>query len=294
MFDKCDDCGNETITKDDHKGIMVCTHCGLIQEYIIDMTAEWKNFPDEKNIARAEISDSRVIKTLIPYSFKDATGVPIPAKRQRLINRIRKQHDRQYTYKGYNKDVMKILIEIDKISANKSLPKFIREYSKNIYLEAHNGGIAKGKQKNVLIPACIYLACRMKQFSRSIDDILEDLGVSKKKMKKMYRLLIRSLNYQPKPRKYDDFIVRVTNELSLPTKIASDAISIFRASYKRYSLSGKNPACVAAGAIFTACVINGHRRSQEDIATALGVTSASLRIYHRKFTEFVIESKVDT
>lgn len=99
---RCPECSSEHISKDYHRGELLCENCGLVldDEYIDD-GPEWRAFDSKQKEKRARtgapmnyLSHDKGLSTSISWKNKDAYGRTIPHKNRGQIYRVRKWHRR--------------------------------------------------------------------------------------------------------------------------------------------------------------------------------------------------------
>ena len=66
-------------------------------------------------------------------------------------------------------------------------------------------------------------------------------------------------------------------EDNIDEKTQQTAIDILHKAEEKKAIAGKDPMGIAAAAIYIACVIEGEKKTQKDIAEAAGVTEVTVR-----------------
>ncbi len=72
-------------------------------------------------------------------------------------------------------------------------------------------------------------------------------------------------------------IPKIGSKIGVDERTQQTAIELLHKAEERKVIAGKDPTGLAAAAIYIACVINGERKTQKDIAEAAGVTEVTVR-----------------
>ena len=82
----------------------------------------------------------------------------------------------------------------------------------------------------------------------------------------------------------EDYIPRFASMLGLSDKVQARATRLLKQAMKNEATAGKGPTGVAAAALYIAAVLEGEKRTQREIADAIGVTEVTIR---NRFKELV-------
>ena len=85
------------------------------------------------------------------------------------------------------------------------------------------------------------------------------------------------MNYKIPATKPTDFIVRLGTELALSSLSQRLAVEIIEEALKKKLTNGKDPSGLAAAALYFACIKNGERRNQLEVAKIAHVTEVTIR-----------------
>lgn len=117
------------------------------------------------------------------------------------------------------------------------------------------------------------------EIPRTLRDITAASNVKRRYLAKAYRLLVREFEYKIPVTDPMKCIVKVANNTNLSEKTKRQALSIMKEiAKKEVSLSiGKDPMSLAATLLYLSSLHTDEKIKQEDIASAAGVTGATLR-----------------
>jgi transcription initiation factor TFIIB len=72
-------------------------------------------------------------------------------------------------------------------------------------------------------------------------------------------------------------VPKIASKLGLNEKTQQTSIELLHRAEQKKAIAGKDPMGLAAAAIYIACVIDGERKTQKEIAEAAGVTEVTVR-----------------
>ena len=151
-----------------------------------------------------------------------------------------------------------------------------------LYKKAFKRKLLRGRSINGMVAACLYYACREKKIPRTLQEILDQTSVSAKNVRRCYRTIIRELNLKAPSTDPVALIPRFIAELGLNAEAEKKTINILRMFITQYSISGKDPKGLCAGALYLISKAQNHRVSQKEIARLVGVTEVTLRSRYKE------------
>ena len=213
----------------------------------------------------------------ISNSNMDAKGVLISSdqinkvKRMRHLNRIsssNRSHDRNL------KNAFAILNSIkDKLSINDTLI----EKSAYIYRKALDKRIIKGRSICAMMVASIYAACRELNVPRTLDEIAQTANTDAIFAAKCYRLLVRNLKLRLPAVDSNVYLTKIANRDHVSQKSYRRAIQMLSIIKDNPVSYGKDPNALAVATLYAACLKEGEKVSQLQIAMAGNTSIVTLR-----------------
>ncbi|MEM3948560.1 MAG: transcription initiation factor IIB, partial [Zestosphaera sp.] len=153
------------------------------------------------------------------------------------------------------------------------------------YRKAVERGIVRGRAVEAVVAACLYIACRLYKLPRSLDDIAEYTKTQKKEIARCFRLLVRELNIRIPVSGASDYVPQMISALGLGGRVEAKAREILEQAKSTGITAGKDPAGVAAAAVYIAARLCGIKKTQKDIAQVAGVTEVTVRNRYREITQ---------
>jgi transcription initiation factor TFIIB len=286
---KCPECGSTYFTEDKTRGEIVCAKCGLIKEdTMIDTSPEWRAF-DEEQISRRTRAGAPLTFTKHDKGLTTEIGrgrgelfKVTPSKRAQYY-RLTKWQKRLVESKDRNLSFA--LSELQRLVSFLGLPKSVHEEVAKKYEQAVDRGLVRGRSMESVIAALLYTVCREMGTPRTLEEIAEASGVERREIGRTYRYIARELTMRILPAMPQDYVPRFASMLGLSDKVQARAIRLLELAKKYEATSGKGPTGVASAALYIAAVLEGEKRTQREIADAIGVTEVTIRNRFKELCE---------
>jgi hypothetical protein len=177
-------------------------------------------------------------------------------------------------------------VELERLRSVMGIPRPCIEQALEIYKEALRREVSISVE--AMVAAALYMACRMMKMPRPLDEFAQYTKASKKKVARYYRLLLQELNVKVPTSDPVLYISRVAEQLKLSGEVVKTAVEILQKARRAGITAGKDPAGLAAAAVYTASLMHGYRRAQKDFAVAAGVAEVTVR---KRYDELIKATK---
>ncbi|KAG0151321.1 hypothetical protein CROQUDRAFT_712836 [Cronartium quercuum f. sp. fusiforme G11] len=185
----CPDCKSSRLVEHERDGDMVCGDCGrVLADRMPTLEAEWRTFQGDAGVqadpsrvggGADQVTGLTEFTTLIGQGDKQLTG---PLRRAaKLANQAE-----EVTQTGF------VGIQ-DKCSAA-NLSNRVVEAAKKIYNQVQKKKILKGKPTDRIEAACIFLACKQQDASRSLKEVSAFTRVPPKYIAQCYTIISRAVS----------------------------------------------------------------------------------------------------
>ena len=286
---KCPECKSPNLRYDPSRGEMVCSKCGLVLDSsMIDTTQEWRAFDDSQR--------SRRVRTGAPLTVtKHDQGITteigkgrgelfkVAPKKRAQYYRLSKWHKR--LIKSKDRNLSFAFSELQRLISYLALSQAVHERVAKLYEKAVEKGLVRGRSTESIIAALLYTTCREEGAPRTLDEISKASGIAKRDIGKTYRYIARKLDIRILPAKPQDYIPRFGSLLGLDERIQVKAVKILDKATKYDVTSGKGPIGVAAAALYISAVLAGKKKTQREVADAIGVTEVTIRNRYKEVVE---------
>ena len=282
----CPECGGTDVVRDNEKGEIICTTCGLVlSDHRIDTGPEWRAFTSDERDERARTGapasfalHDKGLSTMIDWRDRDSKGAAFSAKQRAQIYRLRKWQIRTRVHSSLDRNLAQAMTEIDRLSSQLGLSQGLREHAARMYRKLIAGRLWRSRSIDATAAAAVYAACRHRGSPRSIEEIAEHSRESKKKISAHYRMLVTKLKIRMPISSPENYVPRFISDLGLPSEVQKTTMEILKAARKvRGLVTGRDPRGLAAAAIYIASIISDCRVTQRDISRVSGVTEVTIR-----------------
>jgi len=288
----CPQCGSDKLIYDPVRGEVICAVCGyVVSEREIDKGPEWRAFDGEEREKRSRAGapitryTPDALATDIDWRSKDAAGRELGLRKKVEMFRLRRWHMRAHAQSSMERNLVQAQQELDRLGAQLGLPKRVLDRAQEIYRRALETGLVRGRSIESVVAAAIYAACRELRIPRTLDEISKYTRAGRKDVARCYRLMLRETSIRvPLPNPID-FAPRIGSVLKLSAASVRDAIEILKQAQQIGITAGKDPAGLAAAAIYIAALRRGEVRTQKEVARAAQVTEVTVRNRYKELAK---------
>ena len=281
-----------TIT-DFETGEVICQNCGtVLQDKISQDRIDGDIFTNNIHTSHAgNRSTLRIhdmgLATIIGTLNHDSTGKSIDYKIKKSMKRMRFWDARSKTKNSSERNLRTALFEMEKLKEKLFLSDAIMERSAFLYRKASKAQLIRGRSVNGIVGACVYVACREMDVTRTILDISKNLQESRSSIARNYRMLFQHLRLTVSIQDPIKCIVKIANNLEIPENTKRAAIHIFDDLKERKLITGKKPDAVAASVIYMASIKTGITLSKQKISKVSGITGVTIRNHCDEYRKYV-------
>ncbi len=275
-------CKNYTLVTDSCTGEIACSSCGSVfSERITDSGEETAlHSRDHHNGSVGQKISLKMIdmglSTIIESKDMDSTGRILSAENRRMFYRLR-MWDRNSRSDNSVKAFQKAFILLDGISSKLALPESVAEHTAYLFRKVAARGILTGRSTSGMLCATAYIACRITNTPRTLQDVAEAGNIKKKNLQRAYRFLSRELQLSPESYDPIEFVTRIANAADISERTERLAFKILNAAAKIGISTSKNPMAMAAAAVNLAANINHEKASLVKISEASGISTVTIR-----------------
>jgi transcription initiation factor TFIIB len=203
----------------------------------------------------------------------DGSGVSVDkAKLYRLKRWQDKSSENKYSYNfGFARDL------ISKYCGALGVPKEVYGESVSVYEASAEQGLLRGRSVEVLVACSIYVACRIVRVAYTVDEVAICVGVGKKELSKLYRVVRNELGLKLDLVRPVDYVSRYKSVLMLSDDVEVRVNEILALAEDNGLSNGRSPLGLVGGAVYLACVECGDKRSQRDVGDVIGVSEVTIR-----------------
>ncbi len=289
----CPECGSDNLVEDYDQGEIICHTCGLvISENIMSTAPEWRAFTKEERDERGRTGiplsfsmHDKGLSTVIERVGKDAYGRAIPADRRLEMLRLRKWHIRSRVHSSVDRNLTQAMAELDRLSDRLHIPSSTKERAAVIYRKALDTGLVRGRSIAAITAASLYAACRASETPRTLKEVSEASGLKRKDVARCYRLLLKDLNLKMPVEDPLKCVSKIGSKVNASPRTQMKALEILRQAKRAGIVAGKDPMGLTAAALYVACLFEGEKKTQKEIAEIANVTEVTVRNRYKNLKE---------
>ena len=282
---QCPECGSGQMVDDYDQGEVICQACGLVlSEHTISKGPEWRAFTKEEKDSRARVGmptsysiHDKGLSTVIDRANRDAYGRQLPLSTRLQMLRLRKWQTRTRVHSSADRNLAQAMAELDRLTDILHIPATIKERAAIVYRKALDTGLVRGRSISAIAAASLYAACRASQTPRTLKEVSAASRIRKKDVARCYRLLVRELNMRMPVEDPIRCVSKIATKVEMAMQTQRRAIKILNEAKVQGISAGKDPMALAAAALYVACVLEGEKKTQKEIAEAANVTEVTVR-----------------
>lgn len=290
---QCPECGSSHLVEDYDQGEVICQACGLVlSEHAINKGPEWRAFTKEERDSRQRVGmptsysiHDKGLSTVIDRVDRDAYGrqLSLPARLEML--RLRKWQTRTRVQSSADRNLAQAMSELDRLTDNLHIPPLVKERAAIVYRKALDSGLVRGRSIAAIAAASLYAACRASETPRTLKEVAAASRIRKKDVARCYRLLLRELEMKMPVEDPARRVSKIASRVDVAMQTQRRAIKILSEAKKRGISAGKDPTALAAAALYVACVLEGEKKTQKEIAEVANVTEVTVRNRYKGLKE---------
>lgn len=194
-----------------------------------------------------------------------------------LIQRLRTWDYRIQTGTSTQRSLVQALMELARVKDKLGLSDAVIEKTAYIYRKAQGKQLVRGRTISSILAACIYIACREMEVSRTLRDISEATNIKRNSISACFRIMVNELDMKIPMADPMKCIVKIANQLDMGEKSRRIAFNMMNNITSKEKSAGKVPMGLAATVLYLACQRSGENITQREIAEAAGVTEVTIR-----------------
>lgn len=173
--------------------------------------------------------------------------------------------------------------ELERITEQIGLPDDVRESTVDIYCDAFRAEITDGRKTACIVAACLRLASRRVSTPIPKSRLTALSDVDEKKVHRSDLALCDELDIEPRLPAPKEYLPFLQTQLELEDEVWEAAEHILTTVESDQSLVGKDPAGIAAGAVY----LSQDEYTQWDVAKAVGLATETVRQRIKQLREMV-------
>ena len=284
---------NDPLITDLENGEIIIKNSGIVIKDKISINTQSGNLFANNEYASHRGNTSSLkfhdmgLSSIIGKFNHDFAGKSIKNQMKYDMKRMRMWDARSRVQKTSDLNLRTALMEMDKLKGKLNLSDAILERSSYLYRKAVLHQLIRGRKIKGIVGACMYLACREMDISRSITEFSKSLQENRSSISRNIRLLIINLRLTVSIQDPANDIIKISNNLEIPEitkRVALDLLDIIK---EQNLIAGKKPSAIAAALIYIACIKTEVELSQLKIASTAEISGPTIRNRFKEFKNYV-------
>ena len=274
-------CCEKTDNYQSFNGQIKCKVCSNIISNIID-NPEWRYYGNKDSKMGDPTRCGMPVNNLLPES---SVGSTVSFKgNNKTMSQIRKYQ--QWNGMPYKeRSLYKVFLKIQGICERNHISSKIISESKSLYSIISETKISRGSNREGIIAACVYFACKQCNVPRSSTEISEIFDLNKttmtKGIKKCQEIIFMNKNNKDRLSKSDsikpsDFIERFCNKLDIDENNTSSILKICNIAIENDIISENTPPSIASGCIYYYIKKKNINKSKKDLSEVCLISEVTI------------------
>jgi transcription initiation factor TFIIIB Brf1 subunit/transcription initiation factor TFIIB len=162
-----------------------------------------------------------------------------------------------------------------------SLSLFVQNRAIEVFTQTILGRVVTSKSKEPIAAACVYLACRMENYPRTLDEVSFATGLDVRVISKMQQAIARKLQLSIGRLRPHHLVNRFAAKLKCPHTLGALSQEICLNITRLELLETHAPQLVAAGSIVLAALVENHPLDVSALSAVAVVTVSSMKLMYR-------------
>ncbi|KIW23981.1 uncharacterized protein PV07_09721 [Cladophialophora immunda] len=301
----CPDCKQIPPDLIEENADTICANCGMVlAERLVSYESEWRTFNSDEGKGedpnRVGEADNELFLTNNAGTMIGGGGPNVSKETRKL----KKAQAMQQENKA-DKALQTAYAQIEAWGEKAKLTATIKTTAKMYFKRVYEANALRGKQTEVILAGCLFIACRQHQAPRSFSEIFGLTSVPKKEIGRAYKNLEKFLtkssneNIQAieesggianrnllgfkstQSTKAADLCDRYCNMVGLPFRVSTIARELAQKIPTVEGLAGRSPLSNAAACTYFASHLLGFGKSTKQISEVAGVSDATIKHAYR-------------
>ena len=287
----CNNCKTLTLMYQD--GNHCCVTCGEIQKKRLSHEAEYRFYGDCDNKSTNPERVGLPTNYMLPESSLGSLIKQRPNDNSSIKRMVQYNTWHQMPYK--ERSLYKICCKIATCCKIHGLPTIIIERAKEFYNIIREVNISRGDNRDGIIAACVYFACKDEKVPRSSKEIADMFSISVTSMTKGCKRFMEIINLNKIVNNKNinlassgstDFVHRFCSKLNMNKDLTNVCLNICTKA-EEYSLVSENtPPSIAAGTIYLVSMIYGLNLNKKTISQSCKISEVTICKCYKRLKKY--------
>lgn len=297
----CPDCKQVPPDLIEENADTICGNCGMVlAERLVSYESEWRTFNSDEGKGddpnRVGEADNELLLTNNAGTMIGGGGPNVSKETRKLKKAQALQQDNKA-----DKALQSAYAQIETWGEKAKFTSSIKTAAKMYFKRVYEANALRGKQTDVILAGCLFIACRQMKLPRSFNEIFGLTAVPKKEIGRAYKTLEKFLTQSSQDNiqavegsggianrdlleyrgtqstKPEDLCGRYCNMVGLNFRVQTIAEGLAKKIPTIEGLAGRSPLSNAAACTFFASHLIGFGKSSKQISDVAGVSDATIK-----------------
>jgi transcription initiation factor TFIIB len=266
----CPYCSSEDVILEN--GSYTCQSCNAMICQFIDVSAEWRNFGDDKGADTSRCG--MPVNDLLPTS---SMGSMIGYAKKDNANNRKIRMCQLWASMPYVERKLYNSFEVLNVNATTyGIPKMIVDDAKTLYKQFSEIKTGRGHNKNSLIASSLYFACKRNNVPRSAKEVAKVFNIKPTFITNGCKLFQESMGIIAKSSSGADYIARFCSPFNLDQQFQDICKDVVQCVEMMDIASDNTPPSLAVGVICFCCDILKHGIDKKRIAQTCDISQITI------------------
>jgi transcription initiation factor TFIIB len=157
-----------------------------------------------------------------------------------------------------------------------SFSEALIEIAFNRYIKILRDNLIKGRSIKGFIAAALYSACRELNVPRTLNEIADNVNVSRILARKCYNILVEQLNLSRPTIESNVYLTRAANNAGISKKTLLKAIDIWSKIKDHPNIQGKKPLALSMVVLYYASTQTGEKITKTNMSKSCNMSKVTL------------------
>ncbi|WP_302083418.1 transcription initiation factor IIB [Salinibaculum rarum] len=265
-----------------------CRDCGIVVDDTPSLESQhgWETARDNKRTGPVETETKRNRGHTTSIGEIRDINVSLSDSQRHRIQRLQNTQRQFRRYGSSERTTKYAMDELSRMVPGLGLPTRVRETAAVIYRQATNKDLHIGRSVEAIATAALYFACQQEDVARRLEKLAEVSRVDQSCVFNAVKTLSQELGIPIKPTDPGKYVSQFASELAVSGETERSARELLEEAESRNVFSGRNPAGLAAAAIYEASLSpEAQHLSQDEVAEATDVSMKTISAAYRKLRE---------
>jgi transcription initiation factor TFIIB len=289
----CPECKSNNIIVD--RGEIVCRDCGtVITMKVFSTQPEWRAFSHDEMVRKMRVGPATDTSLSIPPNITSVISMNGSKKHTLTVTekmrmlKLRKLH-KTVINEGRRKSLLAGMREAERLTSVLGLSHNVYDETMILFKKAVESDLLKGHSVEGMVAASLYAVCRLMRIPVKLSEIIKNSVKNDHEIKQSYKKLVKHLKIRIPLQDPLDYVEKIVNALNMSPLTRDEAKNIVNRAREKGITISKDPAGIAAAAVYIAGLLSDEKKKKKEIAKVAGISEITL---NNRFEDLLVSENL--